>query len=105
MSTLKIKFNHEYYKLKNFVNREISPVAQLIQVLSINTNNLTKNFIVYDTELKYKLKEKQYLLLFFFRIDMGLFTTLRKDNKSNRSLYFSKIGETFDIEIVEDEGL
>ena len=109
---LSIKFSHIYPKLLDSHNRPIQE-ATLLEVLSVDIENLHLPFLTYDTTTiknsKYKLPEKgKFLLLIFLKsVDSkntrswNLFTTIRRYTPKKHKYYVSNIGKTFKI-IIQD---
>lgn len=99
----KIKFSHRYNKLfysETFTG--FSKMAMLIEVLTVNLENLSRQFISYDTDGLYQLPKKGEYLMLIFTKDEGanIFTTLRRKTEVKEKYYRSKIGEYFKLEIV-----
>ena len=77
-----IKFNRNYKKLHN------QKYAKLIFVALFYGKNLSKDFIEYDTDGKYKIEpETEYIYLCFMGNKMIPFTTLRKNTPENWEKY------------------
>lgn len=109
MSVERIKFTHEYDKLKDV------DFARLLDVLPIDLKDLSVPFRNYDTDDGvYKLPKKgEYLLLIFEKIvtypsckARQLFTTIRRRTVTKESYYRSRIGKLFspDYQITERSG-
>ena len=104
VSTPSIKFSHAYHKL--MVNGHVCRKAMLLQVLSVTLDQLSKEFIDYDTDNgKYKLKhDTLWLMLIFQKEDGHIFTTLRQQFSNyghNKEAYFqSLIGKEFEVIIL-----
>jgi len=99
--TPKIKFSHRYTKLA--IQTEC---ATLIQVFIIDSSELTKEFIEYDTfygvkEGKpqfYELPKGKLLVLLFQENDNDyLFTTIRRWTPQKEKYYKSMQGNIFEI--------
>lgn len=85
-----IKFNHNYKKLHN------QKTARLLSADFFYGKDLHKDFIEYDTDVKYKIdKNKEYLVLWLIGDKLIPFTTLRKFNKENANKYV--LGERYKI--------
>lgn len=98
----KIKFSHEYSKLRNTISH--IKTATLVGVYKIDLINQHKSFLNYDTDRgKYKLPpEGDYIMLLFLKPDnINLFTTLRRYTQSKYEYYFDLTGQEFDIIIKE----
>ena len=92
-----IKFNRNYKKLYN------QKKAVLVERLVVYPEELSQEFISFDTDGKYKLNMKQcYLVLYFIGNKKIPFTTLRKYNEENVKKYFNSIGEVFKITVEEE---
>lgn len=72
-----IKFSHAYSKLE--AHGKTITAAVLLQVISVTLDQLSKEFIDYDTDNgRYKLVyDTLYLMLIFRKPDGNIFTTLR----------------------------
>lgn len=99
MSEIKeINFDHNYKKLHNQTK------AVLIQTAILKGVNIPKEFIKYDTDNKYELKENEdYLYLVFVGDKMIPFTTVRKLNIENVKKYVGYEGDYFYIVVEEKE--
>lgn len=100
---LKIKFSHNYEKL-----REAGQKAILIAAIPYHIDDTTpKEFLRYDTQYAtgyYQLKPGDYVLLLFLGAS-GVFTTIRprKGRYGDKLEYYSKyINEEFEIAIKEE---
>ena len=99
---LKIKFSHNYEKLREAGRRAILIAAIPYRI----DENTPKEFLRYDTQYAtgyYQLKPGDYVLLLFLG-DFGLFTTIRprKGRYGDKMLYYSAhIGKTFEVVIKE----
>lgn len=99
-----IKFSHKYQKILNSHN-DVIETATLLQVCPVNLENLSKEFLAYDTDNGiYKLPAHgKYLMLLFLKehesytTDLNLFTTLRRFTPEKYSFYLSQIGKVFDV--------
>lgn len=92
-----IKFDRNYKKLHN------QTYGVLIKITVRLGCMLHKDFIEYDTDGKYKIKENEkYLCLYFIGNKKIPFTTLRKCNKTNIAKYVGEEGNVFKI-VVEGE--
>jgi hypothetical protein len=106
-----IKFSHGYTKLLNaFVPHEN---AKLLEVLTVNLEELSTHFLDYDTDDgTFQLPESgKFLCLLFLKpktdgsynvsdyAAANLFTTLRRWTPAKETYYRSLIGENFAIEI------
>lgn len=77
-----IRFNHNYKKLHN------QKTAYLIYTYVVVGKELSKEYIKYDTDGKYKIEDEQEYLQLFFIGNKGIpFSTLRKYNYENRQKY------------------
>jgi hypothetical protein len=103
-----IKFSHKYYKLPMNVG-----TATLLQVLTINKEDLSPEFVEYDTSYpangKYSEEgtpDKHYPLpngkLLLLILQTGwIWTTIRRWTPEKERYYRGSIGETFNIAIEE----
>lgn len=97
-----IKFNKRYCKLDSTSDVE---TADLIQIFTINSSDLSEHFKRYDTrhensdgkECFTHIESGNYLLLVFEKLNNTIYTTLRKNNPENIQYYANSIGETFRI--------
>ncbi len=103
-SKMVIKFSNYYYKLGTHGKKLPDRQALLLQVLTVNLEDLSKNFIEYDTSFpggNYKLPKKgKYLLLIFVKFPSYLgesFMTLRRYTTKKDAFYRKYTGEWFDI--------
>lgn len=100
-----IKFSHPYRKL--FLHGQLITRAKLLLVEQVRIQDLTAEFLEYDTDGgKYKLPARgNYIRLTFLKpcgdIETNLFTTLRPATPGKEEYYKAKIGELFQIELVE----
>ena len=93
-----IRFNHNYKKLHN------QKTAVLAQTGAIKGNTISKEFIDYDTDRKFKINRKgNYLYLLFIGDKMIPFTTLRKLNIENVKKYVGREGDFFNVVIEEQK--
>jgi len=96
----KIKFSHDYKKITG------TKEAMLLEVININLQNLSGDFIKYDTDSIYELPCKgDYLMLIFQKINQqpfvrrfDLFTTLRRRTDDKEKYYRGAIGRIFQLE-------
>jgi len=93
-----IKFSYTYNKL--FLDGKLIKEAILLDVIPVKIENLSKDFLNYDTDQgEYKLPKKgEYLLLIFQKSCTNIFTTLRRYIPEKEEYYRKLIGETFTIE-------
>jgi len=100
---MKIKFSHNYKKIANITE------ARLLEVINVNLQNLSQEFIAYDTENIYKLpKTGEYLMLIFHKqseanMDSNIFTTIRRRTNEKEKYYRENIGKIFTLEIVDKQ--
>ena len=95
-----IKFSHDYDKITG------TKEARLLEVLNINLQNLSEDFIKYDTGEIYTLPRKgDYMMLIFQKINSqpysrrcDLFTTLRRRTDEKEKYYRKAIGRVFQLE-------
>lgn len=97
-----IKFSHRYSKL---LGRNYEPIneARLLDVVPIDMENMSEEFLAYDTDQgKFALPEKgQFLMLIFLKPgDKDVFTTLRRANTEKKAYYRSMIGRYFNVQII-----
>ena len=96
----KIKFSHEYLKFPN----NCSP-SRLIQIIEIDSNQLTDQFRAYDTRTlndeMYKLPKGKLIILLLLTCNYipNLWTTIRRYTPSKWDYYQSCIGDLFEIVI------
>ncbi|MEN6490326.1 MAG: hypothetical protein ABFD66_15845 [Smithella sp.] len=99
-----IKFSHKYQKILNSHN-DVIETATLLQVSIINLEDLSKEFLNYDTDNGvYELpKRGKYLMLIFLKehedytTDLNLFTTLRRHTPEKHKFYMGQIGKVFKV--------
>jgi hypothetical protein len=99
-----IKFSHKYQKILNSHN-DVIETAVLLQVIPVNLEDLSKNFLDYDTDNgTYELpKRGKYLMLIFLKehedytTDLNLFTTLRRWTPEKYSYYSENVGLVFRV--------
>jgi hypothetical protein len=94
-----IKFSHYYNKLYN-KKREIVEMATLLDVVVVQLEDLSKEFLDYDTDdgLFMLPKKGMYLMLIFLKWGGdGLFTTLRRDTDEKREYYIRNIGSVYNV--------
>ncbi len=73
----KIYFSHSYDKLK-YENGRLCLSAKLIEAIPVNLQDLSGEFLDYDTEGLFPLpKSGRYILLLFFKRKGNIFSTLR----------------------------
>lgn len=98
-----IKFSHAYRKL--LCNGQVVTRAKLLLVERVRLQDLTAEFLDYDTDGgKYELpKTGNYLKLTFLKPgnEMHLFTTLRSDRPGKIDYYLSRVGELFEVVLTE----
>ena len=91
-----IAFNHNYKKLYG------QKKAKLIWVGIVSGKKLSKKFIQYDTDGKYKIDRKQdYIFMVFLGKEGIPFTTLRKWNRENKNKYLFSQDVNFDVVVEE----
>lgn len=106
----KIKFSHNYPKLKN--NRH----AYLLNVSTIVTDDKFFSSMLYEYDTTYYDREgnkrnyplinnMNYLLLLFLGEDGSLFTTIRKYEFKKHYYYQQRINNLFEIEVDEEDYL
>ena len=96
-----IKFSHLYRKLELACGKNPNgQVVWLMEVLPVNIEDLSPDFIAFDTDNgKYKLPKKGKYLLLLFKGDLGIFPTLRRWAPEKERYYRSQITYNFTIEI------
>ena len=97
----KIKFSHNYTKLKLLDN---PTHAKLIQLFNVAYDELSEDLLKYDTAYPggyYPLPSGGEYLLLIFLSPKGLFTTIRRYTPEKHEYYKSSVGETFEV-IVND---
>ena len=96
---MKIKFSHNYKKIAGTTE------ARLLEVINVNLQNLSHEFIIYDTDNIYILPRKgDYMILIFQKIHSpsDLFTTLRRRTDKKERYYRKNIGKIFTLEIINN---
>jgi len=95
----KIKFSHLYHKIKD------TKQAILLMCLPIKLEDLSKEFLAYDTDKgTYPLPKKgDYLMLIFQKNISDIFTTLRRYTLEKLEYYKSRQGQWFDIVLEQKE--
>ena len=99
----KIKFSHNYPKLRG------EKYAQLLQVLQLDLKELSPTMRLYDTQINddeyYALpKSGRYLLLIFLGDSGNLFTTIRSGYPTTKTkYYYDSVGENFEINITPNQ--
>ena len=98
-----IKFSHQYTKLQNIgLHGEICyPLEmQLLEVFEVQLEELSKEFLTYDTDNgKYVLPKKGlYLMLVFRKSTENIVTTLRRHTREKAIYYKKQIGKIFNVE-------
>ena len=102
-----IKFSHKSYVK---FPPEYNP-STLLQLFVVNAADLSKEFISYDTHYiskngafkQFPLPNGTLIVLLLQSKDMQLWTTIRRYTAWKYKYYMGKIGETFEIEITEEE--
>jgi hypothetical protein len=88
------------------LNGSVITRAKLLSVEQVKIQNLTAEFLEYDTDGgKYKLpRTGNYLKLTFLKPgqEMHLFTTLRSDRPGKIDYYLSRIGELFEVVLTQE---
>lgn len=101
---MKIKFSHRYDKLPQ-IYLETDVIAELLQVLKIDYNELSEPMMDDDTkycedrQLKHYPLPKGELILLVFRSSMGyrMFTTIRRFTPEKYKYYKSLEGKELEI--------
>jgi len=98
-----IKFSHIYNKLLDS-HDDVIGKATLLQVIPIKLEDLSADFIDYDTDYgTYQLPVKgEYMMLIFLKPSFGcpnlnLFTTLRRWTPEKYRYYLEKVGKIFEV--------
>lgn len=100
---MNIKFSHKYYKLHNFDC--LSKKLQLLDVVNIKLEDMSKEFLDYDTEKgTFPLPKKgDYMMLIFLKDNVyqgtNLMTTLRRRTPEKEKYYRENIGQWFDVQL------
>lgn len=100
---MKIKFSHRYSKLLN--NLEYITMATLLDVVKLNIEGMSKEFLDYDTDSGcFQLPKKgEFMMLIFKKYGTNhLFTTLRRHTPDKYIYYHGAIGKVFDVEFIEN---
>lgn len=93
-----LRFSCNYKKLHN------QKGANLIFVHCLQGKELSKDYIEYDTDNKYKIESKQnYLYLLFIGDKMIPFSTIRKLNQENEDKYINKLENRFFKIVIEED--
>jgi hypothetical protein len=99
-----IKFSHDYFKLNYLIENKVN--VRLLHVFVINSSEIQKDFLNYDTIFwdkekqekgYYPLPKGQVLVLLFYGGWENLFTTIRRFTPEKLKYYNSKIGEEFKL--------
>ena len=102
----KIEFKCNFPKLCNQANAKLVWIDEIRDCDFILKYPHLKALFEYDTKQPdgkfYNINRGDYLLLFFVGDKVIMFSTLRRDNPSNRSKYINKIGKWFEVEIKAD---
>lgn len=96
MTYKQIKFSHDYLKLEG------AKFARLLQIIPIKLEDLSPQFLDYDTDhgLFQLPKKGDYLMLIFnHEGTWSLFTTIRRNTPEKLSYYQDSVGEVFEIVI------
>lgn len=104
-----IKFSHIYEKMPEYFE-----MTSLLAVFTADSKEFHEIFVKYDTLISilsnkgnveyYQLpKGKVLVLLFMTGSEPRLWTTIRRWTPEKEKYYRSKIGQDFEIEIVESE--
>ena len=100
---MNIKFSHPYSKLIKHDNEYCNRV-KLIEVINIKLEDLSKQFIDYDTDggLFNLPKKGDYMMLVFSKdiCRQNIFTTLRRRTPEKEKYYRSLIGQWLEVEFV-----
>ena len=107
-----IRFSHFYSKLNHACEDVAVPpkTAMLLEVFLVDSRDLHKRFIEYDTSYfdkkeqtwkHYKLPTGRVLVLLFKSVDL-LFTTIRRYTPRKYDYYRNCRGELFNIVVEED---
>lgn len=98
-----IKFDCNYPKLCNQAQAKLVWIDEIRDCDFVLKYPALKALFEYDTKRPdwsfFNINRGDYLLLFFAGDKGIMFSTLRRDNPSNRSKYINKIGKWFDVEI------
>lgn len=102
----KIKFDCNYPKLCNQAHAKLVWIDEIRDCDFILKYPHLKALFEYDTKQPdgkfYNIKRGDYLLLLFVGDKGIMFSTVRRDNPSNRSKYINKIGKLFVVEVKSD---
>jgi len=95
----KIRFSHQYAKLL-----EVGQTAILLEVIKVKLENLSPEFIAYDTDYgRYKFPHGGDYLLLLFLSNTRLFTTIRPFKSDKNDYYKKRIGRDFEIVIRKEK--
>lgn len=93
---MNIKFSHDYGKLQVAPDRK----ATLLDVVMVNLQELSDEFLSYDTDDVFKLAKTGSYMMLLFKGQCGLFTTLRSAYPLRKVDYYrAAIGKEFNIVI------
>lgn len=102
----KIKFDCNYPKLCNQARARLVWIDEIRDCDFVLKWTALKALFDYDTKrpdgTQKNITRGDYLLLLFVGDKGIMFSTLRRDNPSNRSKYINKIGKLFDVEVKND---
>ena len=101
---LQIKFSHKYQKILNSHN-DVVETATLLHVEIVRLEDLSKEFLDYDTDNRSceLPKHGKYLMLLFLKehedytTDLNLFTTLRAFTPEKYFYYAKNVGKVFQV--------
>lgn len=105
---MKIKFSHQYRKL-GIGHEQYSAIAKLLDVINVRLEDLSWEFLKYDTDNSlFPLPKKgDYLMLIFLKDDIcgskaNIFTTLRRRTEEKEKYYRAGIGQWIDVEFITE---
>ena len=97
-------FSHIYRKLLTY-NNSVIKKSKILEVIPIEIENLSKEFLNYDSENKYNLPKKgKFIIIILLKEENSLlscsniFTTIRPWTEEKEKYYRERIGETINIE-------
>lgn len=102
MAKLVIKFSHKYNKMPEGFEH-----SKLLDVLLVPIQELSKQFLEYDTTYEggnYPLPKKGMFMILLLQSEKAhLWTTIRRSTKWKLAYYSAHIGDTFECIITDGE--
>ena len=103
-----IKFSHKYVKMLQNEDVKTPSTAQLIGVFKTTKQELSKEFIEYDTKYFDNQSPTQYsyyplpdgeLFVLFLKSGTMMWTTVRRFTPQKYGYYINNCGKTFEVKI------